>query len=215
VVAAARHTAGVLIALEGIDGSGKTTQAMSLAATLARIGRRVLCTQEPTFGPGGRRLRDYLAGADRHLTPSEELELFQADRREHVANTIRPALARGWIVITDRYYYSSAAYQGALGLDPQTILAASEAFAPRPNLVVIFTLPLPVALARRQEAHIGQVQVTEEPSYLEKVAALYDQFQGPHIRRLDATAPTSNVLGRLLNLTMDALAAARTNTSGA
>jgi dTMP kinase len=206
---------GVLIALEGVDGAGKTTQALSLAATLARIGRRVLFTQEPTFGPAGRRLRDYLAGKKRHLTAQEELDLFQTDRREHVAETIRPALLRGWIVITDRYYYSSAAYQGALGIDPQAILAASEAFVPRPDLVVIFGLPLPVALARRQEAHRGEVQVTEVPDYLEKVAALYDKFQGPHIKQLDAAAPTSEVLGRLLNLTMDALAAARTKASGA
>ncbi len=201
---------GVLIALEGVDGAGKTTQALSLAATLARIGRRVLFTQEPTFGPAGRRLRDYLAGAERHLSPLEELDLFQADRREHVAHTIRPALARGWLVITDRYYYSSAAYQGALGLDPEAILAASEAFAPRPDLVVIFTLPLPVALARCQEARGGEIQVTEVPAYLEKVAALYDRFQGPHIRHLDGAAPTAEVLGRLLNLTLDTLAAART-----
>jgi dTMP kinase len=205
---------GVLIALEGVDGSGKTTQGFSLAATLARIGRRVLFTQEPTYGPAGRRLRDYLAGKVRHLTAEEELDLFQADRREHVENTIQPALTRGWIVITDRYYYSSAAYQGALGLDPQTILAASETFAPRPDLVVIFTLPLSVALARRQEAHGGEVQVTEVPAYLEKVAALYDTFQGPHLKRLDAAAPTSEVLGRLLNLTMDALASARSMNPG-
>jgi dTMP kinase len=200
---------GVLIALEGVDGSGKTTQGLSLAATVARIGRRVLFTQEPTFGPAGRRLRDYLAGTERHLSPLEELALFQDDRREHVANTIRPALRRGWVVITDRYYYSSAAYQGALGLDPEAILAASEAFAPRPDLVVIFTLPLAMALARRQEAHGGEVQVTEVPAYLEKVAALYDRFQGPNLQRLDAAAPTSEVLGRLLNLTLDTLAAAR------
>jgi dTMP kinase len=206
---------GVLIALEGVDGSGKTTQALSLAAALARMGRRVLFTQEPTFGPAGRRLRDYLAGKDRHLNAQEELDLFQADRREHVADTIRPALSSGWIVITDRYYYSSAAYQGALGLDPRAIIAASETFAPRPDLVVIFTLPLPVALARRQGAHGGEVQLTEVPAYLEKVAALYDTFQDPHLVRLDAAAPPSEVLGRLLNLTMDTLAAARTMPSGA
>jgi dTMP kinase len=206
---------GVLIALEGVDGAGKTTQALSLAATLARIGRRVLFTQEPTFGPAGRRLRDYLAGAERHLTAEEELDLFQADRREHVENTIRPALRRGWIVITDRYYYSSAAYQGALGLDPQAIITDSEAFAPRPDLVVIFTLPLSMALARRQEAHGGELQVTEVPAYLEKVAALYDRFQGPHVKRLDAAAPTAEAFGRLLNLTMDTLAAARVNNPGA
>jgi dTMP kinase len=206
---------GVLIALEGVDGAGKTTQAVSLAAVMARFGRRVLFTQEPTFGPAGRRLREYLAGKERHLSAAEELALFQADRREHVADTIRPALERGWLVITDRYYYSSAAYQGALGLDPEAILAASEAFAPRPDLVVIFTLPLSVALARRLEARGGEAQVSEVPAYLEKVAALYDRFQGPQLVRLDAAAPPAEVLGRLLNLTLDALAAARGSHPGA
>jgi dTMP kinase len=143
------------------------------------------------------------------------LDLFQADRREHVANTIRPALERGWVVITDRYYYSSAAYQGALGLDPKVILADSEAFAPRPDLVVIFTLPLSVALARRLEAQGGESQVTEVPAYLEKVAALYDRFQGPHLKRLDAAAPTAEVQGRLLNLVLDTLAAAKSVNPGA
>jgi dTMP kinase len=195
----------VLIALEGVDGAGKTTQAVSLAATLARFGRRVLFTREPTAGPAGCRLRDYLAGQQRHLTPAEELALFQADRREHVDKTIRPALGRGWVVITDRYYYSSAAYQGALGLDPKVILAESEAFAPRPDLVVIFTLPLPLALARRLEARGGEMQVSEVPDYLEKVAVLYDSFQGPHLKRLDASDPPAQVLGRLLNLALDAL----------
>jgi dTMP kinase len=204
----------VLIALEGVDGAGKTTQAVSLAATLARYGRRVLFTQEPTFGPAGRRLREYLAGAERHLSPAEELALFQADRREHVEKTIRPALQRGWVIVTDRYYYSSAAYQGALGLDPEAILAESEAFAPRPDLVVIFTLPLSVALARRLEARGGEVQVSEAPPYLEKVAALYERFQGPQLVRLDAAAPAPEVLGRLLNLTLETLAAARATDPG-
>ena len=206
---------GYLIALEGVDGAGKSTQAMSLAATLTRFGRRVLLTQEPTFGPVGLRLREYLAGGRRHLTPAEELELFQSDRREHVAKTIRPALDRGWTVITDRYYYSSAAYQGALGIDPEEILADSERFAPRPNLVVIFTLPLDLALTRRLEARGEASQVSEVPAYLEKVAAIYETFQGPHLKYLDAAVASSQVLGKLFELSMDVLAADKEGHSGA
>ena len=71
-----------------------------------------------------------------------------ADRREHVDEVIEPALAEGKIVITDRYYYSSVAYQGALGLDPDRILAQNEVLAVRPDLTVIFTLPVAQALAR-------------------------------------------------------------------
>jgi dTMP kinase len=204
---------GVLIALEGVDGAGKTTQALGLAATLARFGRRVLCTQEPTFGPDGRRLREYLSGKQRYLSALDELALFQADRREHVEKTIQPALRRGWLIITDRYYYSSAAYQGALGLDPEVIISESEAFAPRPDLVVIFALPLSVALARRLEARGPEAQISELPAYLEKVAAMYDGFQGPHLKHLDASASTSEVLGRLLNLTLETEAALRAKIS--
>ncbi len=196
---------GVLIALEGVDGVGKTTQALGLAGTLARFGHRVLFTREPTDGPAGRRLRAYLAGKERHLAPREELALFEADRREHVEETIRPALARGWLVITDRYYYSSAAYQGALGLDPGKIIAENEAFAPRPDMVVIFTLPLRLALARRLEGRGGETQVSESAAYLEKVAALYASFTGPHVRRVDASGPPSQVLEALLSTVLDVL----------
>lgn len=200
---------GCLIALEGVDGAGKSTQAMSLAATLARFGHQVLLTREPTFGPAGFRLREYLAGKHRYLSPAEELALFQSDCREHVEKTIRPALEKSWVVITDRYYYSSAAYQGALGLDPKKILADSEQFAPRPDLVVIFTLPLSLALARRLEARGEEPQVSEVPSYLEKVAAIYDTFQGPHLEHLDASDAAPQVLGRLIQLSLNVLAGAR------
>ncbi len=196
---------GVLIALEGVDGSGKTTQALGLAGTLAKFGHRVLFTREPTDGTSGRRLRAYLAGKERHLAPREELALFEADRREHVEETIRPALTRGWLVITDRYYYSSAAYQGALGLDPGKIIAENQAFAPRPDLVVIFTLPLALALSRRLEGRGGEAQVSESPAYLEKVAALYASFTGPQVRRVDASGPPSQVLEALLSTVLDVL----------
>jgi dTMP kinase len=197
---------GVLIALEGVDGSGKTTQAQGLASHLARFGRRVLMTREPTNNASGRRLREYLAGTDRHFAPAEELARFEADRREHVAATIEPALKRGWLVITDRYYYSSAAYQGALGLDPEEIIAANEAFAPRPDLAVIFTLPVALALARCLKFRGAEAQVSEDAPYLEKVAALYASFTGPHIRRLDASGPSATVLEGLLRAVLEVLA---------
>ena len=106
-----------------------------LAASLKKDGHQVVLTREPTHGPAGQRLQSYLLGPSRHLSPAEELDLFMADRREHVAQIIKPALERGKVVLTDRYYYSSVAYQGALGLDPNDILAANEAFAPVPDLV--------------------------------------------------------------------------------
>jgi len=178
---------GLLFALEGIDGSGKSTQARLLAGALEKQGRAVVRTQEPTDGPTGKELRRYLQGLTRHLSPAAELELFTADRREHVARLIQPALAAGKIVISDRYYYSSAAYQGALGLDPQEILALNESFAPRPHLVFLLQLPVSKALERLAAKGAADRQVSESLPYLQQVAAIYDRFQGPCFRRLDAS----------------------------
>jgi dTMP kinase len=192
---------GFLLALEGVDGSGKSTQAKLLAVSLMQRGREVVLTQEPTDGPVGLKLRRYLQGSSRYLSPNEELDLFLADRREHVEKLIKPALAAGRIVITDRYYYSTVAYQGALGLDPAEILAANEAFAPRPDLVFLLIIPVSQALARLQRAR----QVSELAPYLEKVAAIYDSLQGSHIQRLEATATTQALHADLLARTQAAL----------
>jgi dTMP kinase len=193
---------GLLIALEGIDGSGKSTQARLLAGALERLGREVVLTREPSEGRAGQELRRYLLGPSRHLSPAVELALFVCDRREHVAATIRPALKAGKTVITDRYYYSSAAYQGALGLDPEQILALNQAFAPRPHLVFILSLPVSAALRRLAAKGSGVRQLSESPQNLPRVAAIYDSFRGPACRRLDAGEPPEFIHQRLLKETL-------------
>jgi dTMP kinase len=196
---------GALLALEGIDGSGKTTQAGLLAEALKGRGFKVVLTREPTSGPAGQRLRRYLSGPTRHLSPAEELALFISDRREHVARVVRPALAAGQVVITDRYYYSSVAYQGALGLDPARILAENEAFAPRPHLVFILALPPALAVARLSGSPHRPRQVSEGQDYLEQVAAIYASLSGPHIHRVDAAASPEAIHARLLQITLKVL----------
>jgi dTMP kinase len=196
---------GVLLALEGVDGSGKTTQAHLLAEALRQRGVEVVLTREPTSLPSGEKLRRYLAGPNRHLSPVEELALFLDDRREHVALVISPALAAGRVIITDRYYYSSVAYQGALGLDPVSILAANEAFAPRPDVVFILTLPPESAVARLSQ-HPGRTrQVSERQDYLEHVAAIYASLTGPQIHRVDAARPPEVVHADLLAIALKVL----------
>ena len=195
----------MLIALEGVDGAGKTTQARLLAGSLAQGGLRVLLTREPTLGATGQRLRAYLSGGRRHLSPREEVELFQADRREHVETTIRPALERGWVVITDRYYYSTAAYQGALGLDPGEILRLNEAFAPRPQVVFLLQVPPDLGIARCVQLRGQPPQVSEDYAYLERVAAIYESFRGEEIRKLDASLPIMELQARIHNLAWDCL----------
>ena len=133
------------------------------------------------------------------------MELFLADRREHVRQVIRPALEAGAVVISDRYYYSSVAYQGALGLDPAYILAQNLAFAPEPDLVVLLTLPTPVALARRSQGGGAPLQVIEAPDYLEKVAAIYAGLKAPQMHRVEATGTPAEIHARVLRLTLEAL----------
>lgn len=192
---------GFLIALEGVDGCGKSTQARLLATALKNRGWEVVLTREPSDLPTGQQLRRYLDGVERHLTSGEELALFLEDRREHVRLVIQPALEAGRIVITDRYYYSNAAYQGALGLDPAQIIILNESFAPRPDLVFLFTLPLALALARLS----GKQQLSEHPSYLAQVAAIFDSLTGPHIHRLEAAPPPEAIHARLLAITLKLL----------
>jgi dTMP kinase len=193
---------GFFIVLEGVDGAGKTTQARLLAEALEKRGDQVVLTREPSDGPTGKKILEYLMGPVRSLTAAQELALFMADRREHVNAVIRPALEHGMVVISDRYYYSSAAYQGALGLDPARIVAKHEPFAPPPNLVIIFHLSPAAALARRR----GKArQVSESPDYLEKVAAVYATFQGPGLYHVNAAATAAAVHARVLEITLKAL----------
>lgn len=137
---------GALIAVEGIDGAGKTTQARHLREALLRLGLEVLLEKEPTDGPHGRRLRE--SARTGRLDPAAELGLFLADRREHVEQVIAPALARGAVVVVDRYTLSTVAYQGSRGLDPADILRQNDAFAPRPDRVILLDLPPELGVAR-------------------------------------------------------------------
>jgi dTMP kinase len=110
---------GLLIVFEGIDGSGKTTHVRLLDQRLRRAGYDVVCLKEPTEGPWGQKLRQLAQHGRQEIPPTTELEWFLQDRREDVEHNIQPALARGQIVVLDRYYFSTIAYQGTLQLDPE------------------------------------------------------------------------------------------------
>lgn len=135
-----------LIVIEGIDGTGKSTQVRLLADWLKSQGREVIASFEPTNGPWGRKLRE--SAATGRLSPEEELDYFLRDRQEHVTGLIAPALAEGKYVILDRYYFSTMAYQGLRGFDPQEIRERNEAFAPVPDRLLILDLEVDGALAR-------------------------------------------------------------------
>lgn len=137
---------GLFIVIEGIDGTGKSTQAARLGEWFRSQGREIVLSREPTAGPWGTKLRE--SAATGRLSPEDELEYFLKDRRQHVEEVIAPALAAGKVVILDRYYFSTMAYQGARGFDPAEIRRKNEAFAPVPDLLLILDLDVDIALQR-------------------------------------------------------------------
>ncbi|BBL94131.1 thymidylate kinase [Thermus thermophilus] len=138
---------GLFLTLEGLDGSGKTTQARRLAAFLEAQGRPVLLTREP--GGGLPEVRSLLL--TRELSPEAEYLLFSADRAEHVRKVILPGLAAGKVVISDRYLDSSLAYQGygrGLPLPWLREVAREATRGLKPRLTFLLDLPPEAALRR-------------------------------------------------------------------
>jgi len=143
----------VFIALEGIDGSGKSTIAKRLVAGLQEAGRGAVLTREPGGTAIGEQIRMVLLGrASTSILPATEMLLFAAARAQHVGEVIRPALARGLIVVTDRFSDSSLAYQwGARGLAKRDVSLAQELATEGldPDLKILLDLPVDTALRRR------------------------------------------------------------------
>ncbi|HEY3722089.1 MAG TPA: dTMP kinase [Acidimicrobiia bacterium] len=143
---------GRFIVLEGGDASGKSTQVARLVARLQGLGKDVIQTFEPGATAAGARIRSLLLDGDEPLVPAAEALLMAADRAQHVAEVVRPALARGTWVVSDRYVPSTLAYQGAgRALDPQMLERMSEWATDglAADLVLVLDVPDDVAAARR------------------------------------------------------------------
>ena len=176
---------GQLVAFEGIDGCGKSTQLERVVAWLRASGRDPVVTGEPTDGPTGRRIRE-MARSGTALPPDQELAWFVEDRRAHVRDVIAPALRDGRLVVTDRYFLSTVAYQGARGLDFAQILAESEAEFPVPDLVVLLELDARSALERVRARGAAIEAVFERADFLEAVAGVFAALDRDYIARVDA-----------------------------
>ena len=183
---------GRLVVFEGVDGSGKSTQLRLLADHLRARGIDSRTTHEPTNGTWGQRIRAMARSGER-VAPEEELRWFVEDRREHVVRVIEPALAAGQLVLSDRYFLSTVAYQGARGLDPQRLLAQAEAEFPPPDLALVFAIDPSRGLARVAARGGTAEPVFEEAAFLARADAIFRAIERPWIARVAADAEESQV----------------------
>lgn len=162
----------------------------------------MVLSKEPTNGPWGTQLRQ--SAATGRLSADQEAELLIRDRHEHVDTLIAPALARGDIVILDRYFPSMVAYQGAAGL-PLDDLLERNAFAPRPDVLLLLDLPPPTGLARIR-ARGDAPNHFETQDNLERCRSIFAQLQLPGKHVVDASADADSVLRQAHAIVVAALA---------
>lgn len=190
---------GVFIVLEGIDGSGTSTQSGALAAALRARGHEVVETCEPSERSIGRLARARLARDAEPLDRRALALLFAADRLDHVARQIEPALAAGRVVLSDRYVMSSWVYQ-SLDCDPQWVREINR-FAPWPDLTFVLDVSAAEAM-RRVAGREGIEEIFETTPQQVKLAQGYAEHARdaslPRVHRLDGSQPPSAVTAMLL-----------------
>ena len=209
----ARSRRGLFVTFEGIEGSGKSTQLRILARRLRRLGVPFLVTRQPGGTPTGARLRRLLLHAGR-IDPRAELLLMFADRRQHLTESIEPALAAGTLVLCDRYTDASRAYQGAgrgLGEDLVDLLHARFCGL-EPDRTYLFDCPPATGLARVAASRGEKDRIEREAlAFHRRVRAAYLARAWKEPGRflvLDGTRPVEDLAERVAD-DLDALRAAR------
>ncbi len=200
---------GLFVVLEGLDGAGTTTQCMTLAKALRAAGREVHVTNEPSNGPVGMLIRQALGGRLTlpqklgALTPETLALLFAADRVDHLAAEIEPALARGAVVLCDRYVLSSLAYQGAqVGM---AWVASINGQALKPDVTIFLNIDLKVAARRRKDRGLAE-ELYETDEAQRRTAKQYRQAillranAGEQIVTLDGGLPIEEVTAQALEV---------------
>lgn len=195
--------AGLFITLEGIDGSGKTTQAGLLADWLRSAGYRVRLTREPGGTEEGERIRDLVLSRNATVPNEAELFLYLADRTVHVAKVIRPALVEGAVVVCERHADSTLAYQGyGRGLDLDLLRRLNEAATGRisPDLTVV--LDMPPDAARLDASRLDRLE-SEGREFRQRVAEGFRELaraEPDRVKLVDATAEVETVHEQIVAL---------------
>ena len=206
---------GKFITLEGIDGSGKSTQLRMLSGSLRERGVDPMITFEPGGTPLGRRLRDAFLETEETVAPMAELLLFAADRAQHVEFMIKPALAAGRTVISDRYADATFAYQGAgRGFDEKTVNKVIKLATGglKPDLTLFFDIPISLALtrmnARGESGEKSNRMDFETVEFYERVRDAYLGIATSEPRRfriVDASGPMEEIQRHVLAIVVDLL----------
>ena len=188
---------GTFICIEGLDGCGKTTQARLLAKRLQKSHNTVF-TAEPSHGKIGNFIRKSYLYGEKRLSSSTEALLFAADRLEHVENEVLLALQQGRMVISDRYVYSSLAYQGAAGLNLDWIQKINE-HALHADLAIFLDVDPKTVMQRLKPTR----SVMENYETQQKVREIYVKFvEKGEIVRIDGNRSQSDVAARLLTVVL-------------
>lgn len=192
---------GLFIVFEGIDGSGKDTHIKLLSGELRQQGQSVLETAEPSGNEVGALLRRYQRKSGKRLPAETEALLYTADRYEHVRNIVEPALKKGQIVLSNRYFYSTLAYQGAMGVDLDWIMEMNR-FAPKPDAAILLDILPEFSLQRLKR----RKTVFEQLENLRKVREIYVRLvKAGELMRVDADRPKRVVQAELLALVQELL----------
>ena len=189
---------GFFICVEGLDGCGKTTQTKLLVRKLRKMGWDAVYTAEPSRGKIGQFIKKYCLHGEKRTFPIVEALLFAADRFEHVEREVIPALNEGKIVVSDRYVYSSLAYQGATGLDLKWIEMINE-HAIRPDLAIFVDVE-PEAVIKRLKP---KKSVMENLETQRKVREVYVKFvEKGELVRIDGNKYTKEVADDILKVVL-------------
>lgn len=192
---------GLFICVEGLDGCGKTTQTRLLVKTLKRMGYNATYTVEPSRGKIGRFIRKYCLHSKKRTSAVVEALLFAADRYEHITNEVLSALEEGKIVVSDRYVYSSFAYQGAAGLDLKWIEMINK-HAVKPDLAIFVDVKPEVVIQRLKP----KKSVMENLETQRKVREVYMKFvKNSELIKIDGNKPIKDVADTILRTTLEFL----------
>lgn len=191
-----KRNSGLLIAIDGIDGAGKTTQVEFLRKVFSDAGMEVVCSKEPTDGEWGSKLRE--SAQNGRLSLEDELDLFVKDRRDHVETLITPELEAGKIVILDRYYYSTITYQGARGANIDEVTDLMSEF-PTPDKTFVFDLDPNLAVSRIRDSRNETPNEFEGVEYLTRVRDKFNKLDMDEIVKIDSSQSAQIISKQILD----------------